>query len=99
MTVVRFAVGVTEGFRAKVGLHQVSGLSSFLFAMVIDRLTGEVRQESWWMMSANDIFIRCKNREQVEENLERWMYVLERRGMKVLQRSKKYISKKYVNVC
>ena len=37
-------------FRVKVGLHLGSALSPFLFALVMDRLTDEVRQESLWTM-------------------------------------------------
>ncbi|KAK2899617.1 hypothetical protein Q8A73_012746 [Channa argus] len=87
-TVVRCAVGVTEEFKVEVGLHQRSALSPFLFALVMDRLTDEVRQESpWTMMFADDIVICSESREQVEENLERWRSALENRGMK-LSRSK-----------
>ncbi|KAK2917518.1 hypothetical protein Q8A73_004265 [Channa argus] len=87
-TVVRCAVGVTEEFKVEVGLHQGSALSPFLFALVMDRLTDEVRQESpWTMMFADDIVICSESREQVEENLERWRSALENRGMK-LSRSK-----------
>ncbi|KAK3571803.1 hypothetical protein QTP86_020595 [Hemibagrus guttatus] len=83
-TVVRCAVGQTEEFKVEVGLHQGSSLSPFLFAMVMDQLSEEVRQESpWTMMFADDIVICSESREQVEENLERWMFALERRGMKV----------------
>ncbi|KAK3547776.1 hypothetical protein QTP86_029920 [Hemibagrus guttatus] len=82
-TVVRCAVGQTEEFKVEVGLHQGSALSSFLFALVMDQLSEEVRQESpWTMMFADDIVICCESREQVEENLERWRFALERRGMK-----------------
>ncbi|KAK3565340.1 hypothetical protein QTP86_006568 [Hemibagrus guttatus] len=53
-------------------------------AVVMDQLSEEVRQESpWTMMFADDIVICSESREQVEENLERWRFVLERRGMKV----------------
>ncbi|KAK3525135.1 hypothetical protein QTP86_018096, partial [Hemibagrus guttatus] len=83
-TVVRCAVGQTEEFNVEVGLHQGSALSPFLFAIVMDQLSEEVRQESpWTMMFADDIVICSESREQVEENLERWMFALERRGMKV----------------
>ncbi|KAK3506365.1 hypothetical protein QTP70_000586 [Hemibagrus guttatus] len=83
-TVVRCAVGQTEEFKVEVGLHQGSALSPFLFAMVMDQLSEEVRQESpWTMMFADDIVICSESREQVEENLERWRFALERRGMKV----------------
>ncbi|KAK3544402.1 hypothetical protein QTP86_010538 [Hemibagrus guttatus] len=83
-TVVRCAVGQTEEFKVEVGLHQGSALSPFLFAIVMDQLSEEVRQESpWTLMFADDIVICSESREQVEENLERWRFALERRGMKV----------------
>ncbi|KAK3563385.1 hypothetical protein QTP86_023330 [Hemibagrus guttatus] len=49
-TVVRCAVGQTEEFKVEVGLHQGSALSPFLFAIVMDQLSEEVRQESPWTM-------------------------------------------------
>ncbi|KAK3545103.1 hypothetical protein QTP70_000617 [Hemibagrus guttatus] len=43
------------------------------YAVVMDQLSEEVRQESpWTMMFADDIVICSESREQVEENLERW---------------------------
>ena len=45
-TAVKCAVGVTEGFEVKVGLHQGSHLSPCLFALVTDRMTGEIREEA-----------------------------------------------------
>jgi hypothetical protein len=91
-TVVKCAVGVTEEFKVKVGLHQGSALSPFLFAMIMDRLTDEVRQESpWTMMFADDIVISSESREQVEEKLEMWRFALERRGMKVSRSKTEYM--------
>ncbi|KAK3551534.1 hypothetical protein QTP70_017336 [Hemibagrus guttatus] len=91
-TVVRCAVGQTEEFNVEVGLHQGSALSPFLFAIVMDQLSEEVRQESpWTMMFANDIVICSESREQVEENLERWRFALERRGMKVSRSKTEYM--------
>ncbi|KAK3568391.1 hypothetical protein QTP86_005565 [Hemibagrus guttatus] len=87
-TVVRCIVDQTEAFKLEVGLHQGSALSPFLFVMVMDQLSEEVRQESpWTMMLADDIVICSESREQVEENLERWRFALERRGMKVSHRT------------
>ncbi|KAK3542091.1 hypothetical protein QTP86_013424 [Hemibagrus guttatus] len=91
-TVVRCAVGQTEEFKLEVGLHQGSALSPFLFAIVMDQLSEEVRQESpWTMMFADDIVICSESREQVEENLERWRFALERRGMKVSRSKTEYM--------
>ncbi|KAK3537114.1 hypothetical protein QTP70_002125 [Hemibagrus guttatus] len=91
-TVVRCAVGQTEEFKVEMGLHQGSALSPFLFAIVMDQLSEEVRQESpWTMMFADDIVICSESREQVEENLERWRFALERRGMKVSRSKTEYM--------
>ncbi|XP_061621461.1 uncharacterized protein LOC133474126 [Phyllopteryx taeniolatus] len=91
-TAVRCAVGVTEEFKVDVGLHQGSALSPFLFAVVMDRLTDEVRLESpWTMMFADDIVICSESREQLEEQLERWRHALERRGMKISRSKTEYM--------
>ena len=71
----------------KVGLHQGSALSPCLFAMVMDRMTDEIREEApWTMMFADDIVICSESKEQAEEKLESSRYALERRGMKVNRR-------------
>ena len=89
--VVRFAVGRTEDLKVEVGLHPGSALSPFLFALVVDRLTNEVRQESpWTMMFADDIVICSESRQQLEENLERCRFALQRIGMKVSRSKKEY---------
>ncbi|KAK3544162.1 hypothetical protein QTP86_003943 [Hemibagrus guttatus] len=91
-TVVRCAVGQTEEFKVEVGLHQGLALSPFLFAIVMDQLSEEVRRESpWTMMFADDIVICSESREQVEENLERWRFALERRGMKISRSKTEYM--------
>ena len=66
-TVVRCAVGTTESFKSKVGLHQGSWLSSFLFAVIMNRLTDQVRREPpWTMLFADDIVICEETREEVK---------------------------------
>ena len=91
-TAVRCAVGVTEGFEVKVGLHQGSALSPCLFAMVMDRMTDDISEEApWTMMFADDIVICSESKEQVEEKLESWRYALERRGMIVNRRKTEYM--------
>ena len=77
ITAVRCAVGVTEGFEVKVGLHQGSAVSPCLFAMVIDRMTNEIREEApWTMVFAFDMVICCESKEHVEEKLESWIKIV-----------------------
>ncbi|KAK3507739.1 hypothetical protein QTP70_034844 [Hemibagrus guttatus] len=60
--------------------------------ILMDQLSEEVRQESpWTMMFADDIVICSESREQVGENLERWGFTLERRGMKVSRSKTEYM--------
>lgn len=66
-----------------MGLHQESALSPFLFAVVMDKMTDEVMQESLWiMLFAENIGMCSESWEQVEERLERRTHASERRGMK-----------------
>ena len=39
VTAVRCSAGLTDSLKVKVGLHQGSALSPFLFAIVMDKLT------------------------------------------------------------
>ena len=92
-TVMRCAVGTTESFKVKVvGLHQGSALSPFLFALIMDRLTDEVRREPpWTVLFVDDILICEETRKEVERKLEFWKYALERRGMKVSRSKIEYL--------
>ena len=91
-TVVRCALESIERFKVKIGPHQESALNAFLFAVIMDRLTDEVRREpSWTMLFADDIVICEENRKKVERRLEFWRYVLERRGMKVSRSKTEYL--------
>ena len=79
-------------FRDQVLLHQGSSLSPFLFAVIMDRLTDEVRRKPpWTMLFADDIVICEETREKVEQRLESWKYALERRGMKVSRSKTQYL--------
>ena len=91
-TVVKRTIGITESFKVKVGLHQGSALSPLLFAVIMDRLTDELKREPLWtMLFADDIVICEETREEVEWRLESWRYALKRRGMKVSRSKTKYL--------
>ena len=79
-------------FQGQVGLHQGLALSAFLFAVIMDRLTDEVRREQpWTMLFADYIVIFEETREEVEQRLESWRYALERRRMKVNRSKTEYL--------
>ena len=46
ITTVRSAVGLTEEFKVGVGLYQGSALSLFLFAIIMDKLTEDIRKDA-----------------------------------------------------
>ena len=91
-TVVRFAVGTTESFKVKVGLHQGLALNPFLFAAIMDRRTDKVRRKPpWTMLFADDIVICEETKEEMEWRLECWRYALEKRGIKVSWSKTEYL--------
>ena len=83
-TCVRCSIGSTDDFTVKVGLHQGSALSPYLFDLIMNVLTSEVKEEPpWSMMFADDIVLCDGERKGVEEKLEEWGKVMEERGRKV----------------
>ena len=90
-TVMRCAIGTTESFKLKVGLHQGSALSPFLFAVIMDRLTDEISKEPpWTILFADDIVTCEETREEVEQR-QCWKYAWERRGIKVSRSKTEYL--------
>ena len=82
-TVVKCAAGTCEPFAVEVGLHQGSALSPFLFAIIMDALTDNIRTEApWQMMFADDVVLCAREKEDLEVQLEQWREVLEKRGVK-----------------
>ena len=93
-TVVRCTIGTIESFKVKVGLHPRSAVSPFLFAVIMDRLTDEVKREPLWTMLYTADIIICegtREKRKVERKLECRRYVLEKRGMKVNRSKTKYL--------
>ena len=91
-TTVRSAAGLTEKFMAGVGLHQSSVISSFLLAIIMNKLTEDIRKDAPWdMLFADDIVLSRKNHSKLEDDLKIWRNALERRDLKVNRSKTEYL--------
>ena len=62
---------LSESFAVEVVLHQGSAFSSFLFAIIIDSLTTNIRKEPpWQTMFANDVVLCAKEKDVLKLELE-----------------------------
>ena len=76
-----------EKFPVKVGLHQGSALSPYLFNLIMDVISAEVREKApLSMLFADDIVLSSSQHENVEKKLEEWRKVMEERGLKISRR-------------
>ena len=91
-TTVRNAAGLTEEFKVGVALHQGPALSPFLFAIIMDKLTEDIRKNATWdMLFAYDIVLSRQNQRDLEDGLEIWTNALERRGLRVSRIKTEYL--------
>jgi hypothetical protein len=73
VTCVRKCGGDTSGFPIKIGLHQGSALSPYLFALVMDEVTRDIQGSiPWCMLFADDVVLVDETREGVNGKLELW---------------------------
>ena len=91
-TTVRSAAGLTEELKVDAGLHQGSALSPFLFAIIMDKLTENIRKDAPWdMLFADDLVLSRQNHRELEDDLEIWRNALEKRSLKVSRCKTEYL--------
>ena len=58
VTSVRTSDGDTDDFPIRIGLHQGSALSPYLFALVMDEVTRDIQGDiPWCMLFADDVVL------------------------------------------
>ena len=67
----------------RVGIHEASLLSPFIFAVVMDVVTEEVANEGHALMYADDLVLICETKEEARHRFVAWRNVLESKGLKV----------------
>ena len=86
------SVGEMEKFPVKVGLHQGSALIPYLFNLIVDVNSAEVRDEaSLSMLFADNIILSSSQHEIVEKKLEEWRKAMEERGLKISRRKTEHL--------
>jgi hypothetical protein len=84
MTCVRTYDGDTSDFLIKIGLHQGSALSPYLFALVMDEVTRDIQDDiPWCILFADDVVLVDESRAGVDMKLELWRHTLESRGFRL----------------
>ena len=91
-TQVKSTVGKTGMFNVRVGLHQGSALSPYIFDLIMDVITSEVRDGvPWSAMFADDVVLVDLTREGVQRKLEAWREALEDRGLRISRTKTEYL--------
>ena len=89
-THVKTSIEVTGKIMVRVGLHDGSSLSPYMFNMILDG-TGIKEQLPWCMLFADDIVLCSTRREHVERKLEEWRRAMEERGLKISRKKTEHL--------
>ena len=92
MTCVRTCDGDTNDFPIKIGPHQGSTLSPYLFALVMDEVTRDIQGDiPWCMLFADDVVLVDESRIGVNRKLELWRNTLESKGFRLSRTKTEYM--------
>ena len=95
-TQVKCAAGTSKTFNIKVGVHQGSALSPFLFNLVMDYLTKNLMSRTLWVvLYADDIALISEDAEKLEFELEQWRKALEENGLRISRDKTEYMHLKF----
>jgi Reverse transcriptase (RNA-dependent DNA polymerase) len=71
VTYVRTCDDESDIFSIKIGLHQGSALSSYIFILVMDDITNDIKGDiSWCILFADDMVLIDESKIGVDQKLE-----------------------------
>ena len=92
VTRVRTSDGDTDDFPIRIGLHQGSALSPYLFALVMDEVTRDIQGDiPWCMLFADDVVLVDESWTGVNQKLELWRETLESKGFRLSRTKTEYM--------
>lgn len=92
VTSVRTSDVDPDDFPIKIGLHQGSALSPYLFALVMDEVTRDIQGDiPWCMLFADDVVLVDDSRTGVNKKLELWRQTLESKGFRLSRTKTEYM--------
>ena len=84
--------GNTDYFSIKIGLHQVSALSPYLFALAMDEVTRNIQGDiPWCMLFTDEVELVDESRAGVNRKLELWRQTLESKGFRLSRTKIEYM--------
>nr|GEV11295.1 hypothetical protein [Tanacetum cinerariifolium] len=79
-------------FPAKVGLHQGSAISPYLFTLILDELSRGIQENiPWCMIFGDDIVLIAVSAERLNNRFESWRKTLEDNGLRVSREKTEYL--------
>ena len=91
-TEVKTSIGLTGKITDRVGLHQGSSLSPYLFDSILDVMWRSTKEQPpWSMLFADDIVLCSTGIDHVERELEEWRRAMEERVLNISRKKTEYL--------
>jgi Reverse transcriptase (RNA-dependent DNA polymerase) len=92
VTCVRACDDESDAFSIKIGLHQWSALSPYIFTLVMDEITKDIQGDiPWCMLFADVVVLIDEDIIGVDHKLELWRQTLESKGFRLNRTKTEYM--------
>ena len=91
-TEVKTSIGLTGKTTVRVGLHQGSSLSLYLFDIILDMMGRSTKEQPPWCMLFADDIVLCSTRiDYLEREHEEWRIAMEERVLNISRKKTEYL--------